>query len=378
MALVREDGQNVAVHGVVTATGLVLDLSAEPVATSGLVSVDDHIVALTDTEEDPVGGVRNNGNKVGGDDLHLVTVQRDHEVVVDGHVDETDTVLLVLLQGGPLVLATVVANHLAVDKSGVGNGRRAIEVSNTLGESVDSAVVPIGDCERASIDIVVGSGGTLNNDRTNETIAVLAREVRVVPRSTVLSSLESVGLLLARCDRALGDTGNTILSVLVPLTETVPVDCSAVVSQLVLDGDLDHVTPVGLNSRAGVLAVDGEDLALESIRCHGGVGDGPIVTNGAAGGRPVAVEVCVDGEVVVPAFARSRAVGAAWLRSSSRLRSTSSALPGVGSCGAGGAAGRNGVAVVGVLLPLNVAVDVEKNVLVFKRCAGWHVDGRRP
>jgi len=170
VALVREDGQNVAVHGVVTATGLVLDLSAEPVATSGLVSVDDHIVALTDTEEDPVGGVRNNGNKVGGDDLHLVTVQRDHEVVVDGHVDETDTVLLVLLQGGPLVLA--------------------------------------------SIDIVVGSGGTLNNDRTNETIAVLAREVRVVPRSTVLSSLESVGLLLARCDRALGDTGNTILSVL--------------------------------------------------------------------------------------------------------------------------------------------------------------------
>jgi len=378
VALVGEDRQDVTVVGVVTAASLVLDLSTEPVATGSLVGVDDHVVALTDTEEDPVGGVRNDGNKVGSDNLHLVAVKRDHEVVIDGHVDETDTVLLVLLEGGPLVLATAAAHHLAVDKSSVGNRRRTIEVGNTLRKGVHGAVVPVGDRKRAGVDIVVGSGGTLNNDRTNETITVLAREVRVVPGSTVLRGLESVGLLLARCNGALGDTGNTILSVLVPLTETVPVDRSAVVGHLVLDGDLDHVTPVGLNGRTRVLVVDGKDLTLEPIRCHGGVGDGPVVTNGTASGRPVAVKVCVDGEVVVPAFARSRAVGAAWLRSSSRLRRASSALPGIGSRGAGGAAGRYGVAMVGVLFPLNIAVDVEENVFVFERSARGHVDSRRP
>lgn len=378
VAFVGEDGQDVAVHGVATAASLVLDLGAEPVATSGLVGVDDDIVALTDTEEDPVGGVRNNRNKVGGDDLHLVTIQRDHVVVVDGHVDQTDAVLLVLLQGGPLVLTTIAADHLAVDKSGVGSRGRTVKVGNALRKGGHSVVVPVRDRERTHVLVVVGSGGTLDNNRTDDTVTVLAREVRVVPGRTVLGGLEGVGLLLAWCDGALGDTGHTVLSVLVVLAETVPVDGRAVVGHFVLDGNLDHVTPVGLDSRARVLAVDGKDLTLETIRCHGDVGDGPVVTNGAAGVRPVAVEVGIDREVAIPAFTRSRAIGTGWLGSSRRLGSTSSALPCVGSCGAGGAAGRYGVAVVGVLLPLNVSVDVEKNVLVFERGAGWHVNSSRP
>jgi hypothetical protein len=142
-----------------------------------------------------------------------VVVQGNHEVVVDRHVNKANAVLLILLKDRPLVLTAAAADHLAVDQSSIGSGRSGVDVLDARGKSVDSLVVPVSDRERAGIDIVVGSSRALNNDRANNSVTVLAREVRVVPRGAVLGSLEGVGLLLIRGNRALGDSGYTILCI---------------------------------------------------------------------------------------------------------------------------------------------------------------------
>lgn len=54
-----------------------------------------------------------------------------------------------------------------------------------------------------------------------------------------------------------------------------------VVLELVVDGDLEHVTPVTFDQRARDLAVDGKgDLGPTAIEVHGGVGDGQVVRAG--------------------------------------------------------------------------------------------------
>ena len=74
-----------------------LGLSTEPVVASGLVSVDDDFVSLTDVDQDRVHEDGLDGDEVGGDDLKWVTVNRDTDGVVNRHVDETEKVLLALL-----------------------------------------------------------------------------------------------------------------------------------------------------------------------------------------------------------------------------------------------------------------------------------------
>lgn len=71
--------------------------------------------------------------------------------------------------------------------------------------------------------------------------------------------MEFVGAASAvSSDGTLGDARDTILVVSALLTDTVEMNGGAVVLELVDEGDLDIVTPVGLDDRSWNLSVDGE------------------------------------------------------------------------------------------------------------------------
>lgn len=61
------------------------------------------------------------------------------------------------------------------------------------------------------------------------------------------------------------------------LQEAVPVNCSAFVLEFVLDGDLNPVTPVGLDERARELVVDHKHRSYNTVWLHCGVCDSPVV-----------------------------------------------------------------------------------------------------
>lgn len=48
-----------------------------------LIRVDDHVIPLSNAQEDPIGVVWLDGDEIGSDDLKRVIVQGHHEVVVN-------------------------------------------------------------------------------------------------------------------------------------------------------------------------------------------------------------------------------------------------------------------------------------------------------
>jgi hypothetical protein len=52
--------------------------------------------------------------------------------------------------------------------------------------------IPVRECVGAEINIVVRSCGAINLDRSNDTISVLTREVRVIPAGSIFSGLENI------------------------------------------------------------------------------------------------------------------------------------------------------------------------------------------
>lgn len=105
-AHVGEDGECVAVQIVAAAA---LGDGVEPVAVDGLVGVDDHVVALADTHEEPFRAVRVDGDKVGRDDGEVVAVEAHFEVVVRGCIHQAEPIFLALGQhnAAELALGTV-------------------------------------------------------------------------------------------------------------------------------------------------------------------------------------------------------------------------------------------------------------------------------
>jgi len=267
---VCEDGETGTLVVGVAASGL--GLSAEPVVAGGLVGVDDDFVSLTDVEEDGLDSDGLDRDQVGGDDLEGVAVKRDTNGIVNGHVDDAEEVLLA---GGELdveVLASGAGRvHVgSVDEDIVGRGTRAVleETHEDLSIGISGGhVEPVVDCQWAQVNVPVVRGGAVDDQRTSDTVTVLRRVVRVVPCSTELGSLKAVGLGLTGGERALGDTVHTVLDGAAQLAETVPVNGSTVGLHVVVDGDLEVVSPVGPDERTGVLAVDEEALArVGSIR----------------------------------------------------------------------------------------------------------------
>ena len=109
------------------------------------------------------------------------------------------------------------------------------------------------------VNIVVGSGRSMDDNRTTNTITILSKGVAVIPRSTIGRCEPCVGPgTPVSSNGTFSNAGNTIHIVGALLTDTVEMDGSGVVLQFVDDGDRDVITPVGLEDWSGDLAVDGK------------------------------------------------------------------------------------------------------------------------
>lgn len=125
------------------------NVCAKPVVTDSLVGVNNDVVALTDVDIDRIGGVRLDGNEVGGDDREIVIINRHMEVVVDAGVDQTQTMLLSLLDGCDMMLAAELSLHRAVNETMVGNRRSSGTVQSADVQCEDRLVEPIGQGQRS-------------------------------------------------------------------------------------------------------------------------------------------------------------------------------------------------------------------------------------
>ena len=169
------------------------------------------------------------------------------------------------------------------------------------------------------INIVVGSGRTVDDHGSSDTITVLGENVRVVPAGSVLVGLERVCTGLARGNSAFSDTWNTVLVVGTNLGDTVPMDGGGVVGHLVGDGDLDLVTPVALKKRSWNLSVDSKSKTVETIVVEGSVGDDPVGGAGLAGAWVLCVVVSVDAVLSAPLVSAGRRVAASFFEMGERF-----------------------------------------------------------
>lgn len=178
----------------------------------------------------------------------LTSVQAEVEVALDSGVDESDPVLLPRLKSRlPLLArdgAAGVVRVGAVDESRFHRGRRALV--GRVPELKGGRVSPVLQEEEAQVLVVVGGGGSVQNQRPEQTLAVLQAEVTVVPRTPVLHDAELVDHALAWGDGTLADAGHAVHMGGVELAEAVPVHSCCITSHVVVHVNLEGISPVGL------------------------------------------------------------------------------------------------------------------------------------
>jgi hypothetical protein len=105
-------------HAIINTLAVTIGFCAEPEVAGSLVSSDNNVVALANSNLKVIGRVRNDRDKIIGDDLKRVTVEVDTKLSVDGRVDKPKAVLLSRLNGnavvGPATLSVFVG---AVNKN---------------------------------------------------------------------------------------------------------------------------------------------------------------------------------------------------------------------------------------------------------------------
>lgn len=303
MAFVRKNGANVAIVVVGPTSRSVLRFGAKPIASGRLICRDDHIIALADSNEDPRSIIRNDWHKVCGDDSHGVAVERELEVAIDTGVDESQSMFLTRSQGGTRIRATRSGSHGAIDQAVVGSRRKRVAMHGQERSRPDCRIVPIRDCQRSEIFIVVRSSRSVDDDGAKNTIAVLGRKMRVIPARAILCGSKSICLLAARHDRTLCEPWHTILCVIVVHSHPMEVDGSSVVFQLILYRHGNGVTPVGVYRGTWILSIDSIDQTLVSIGCECGIGDSQFVRHRAPRHWPRLIKVGVDVEALAPAAA---------------------------------------------------------------------------
>ena len=256
------------------------------VAGSGL---DDDFVSLPDPHQDGVGVVGFNGDKVVGDDLEDMFVDGEDKGGRSRGIDEADEVLPSLLEnlgedrrrlltGGRGVAGLGAVEVAAAVQDVRLHGGRSDELLDVV--VLEGAVVaPVAEHKGLDGLVVVGRGRAVEGHRARQSIRILEGVMAVVPRRPVLGHSESVRMAVSRRNGALRDTVDAIVLELVQQTGPVPVYGGAIVVELVVDGNLEYVSPAGFDPRTGILAVKGLATVSthETIRIDGMLVDGKIV-----------------------------------------------------------------------------------------------------
>jgi hypothetical protein len=223
---------------------------------------------LPDSEKQAISSVGVDGDHVGSNDGELVADERDLKVVLRRHVDDAQAVTLARGQGhlGILTMTSLGMNTGTVEENVV--AERWTVALSVVHQLIRALVVVIHKRERAKVDVIGQRSWTVNDDGTDNAIAILSREVRVVPAGAILLGTEAIGTLAAvGRDGAFSNAVGAIVKVAALLVNAVPVDGSAMgvslgtslgeknkripIGQKVVDDlDFDPVTPVGLNGRA--------------------------------------------------------------------------------------------------------------------------------
>jgi len=284
---VRGAGEAVVVHNafdiarVVELGASLLVVGTHPVVARFLIGLDEDVVALADVDVEDVGLVRDDRNKVGGDDGELVAIDVELEGRLDGSVDDADQVSLARLEvhleaRSCLRSAVVRTPHVhTVDEAGVHDARTVFRcISDSLSKvvlRVDGFVAPILEDSKPSVDVVIRRARTVDGHGAKYTVVCLESKVRVVPSRAIVASHKGVGHLLAWCEGTLRDGGHAVHLVGAKHAKSVEVERCSVVLKLVFEVNYNSVAPAGFDERAGHLAVDHEADTGNAIGCNGGV-----------------------------------------------------------------------------------------------------------
>ena len=122
------------------------------------------------------------------------------------------------------------------------------------------------------------------------------------PGSTELGAKETVGSGVIWCQRTFRNTVGSVHVAGLPLTDTVPMDASAVVLEFVVHGNLKNVPPVGEQGIAGHFTIDTEDESLESVWGACAICDIDAIRDGLACHRPIGVIIGCNTVAIAPAL----------------------------------------------------------------------------
>ena len=153
-----------------------LSNGTQPVGGDGLVSLNDDIVSLTTANVQPFGLIRGDGNEISSNDGHLVVIKVKGVHVLDGGVDEPESMLLAGLELPESVLAsagTVLRSNVVTVEKVVG-GWGSTKVSNTISllESGDAKCIMNHDCTH--VQVIVRRCRTEDDDWATNTLTVLS------------------------------------------------------------------------------------------------------------------------------------------------------------------------------------------------------------
>ena len=114
----------------------------------------------------------------------------------------------------------------------------------------------------------------MESHRASKAIGVLQRIVAMIPRCAILGDIECISEAVAASNWALSYAVNSIHFKRVLHSDAVPVGGSAIVFQVILNGDFERVTPASLNPWTGILKVEyftaiatSHSVSIDSMIC---------------------------------------------------------------------------------------------------------------
>lgn len=216
---------------------------------------------------------------------------------------------------------------LAVDEEALGAHRMARELAGKVGQGVVGD--PVVDHDESAVGIPVVGGWAVDHEAAEDTVEVLRRVVRVVPGTAVLLSNNPISVALSGWDSTLADARDAIINSIVVKAHAVPVNSRSIENHLILNRNLNGITPARLDRGPGKHVVD-EMLAIAAVSANiidglGHLSDDETILPHRAGRRNTAIKIRVNAvRGQVGSLNRSSTIGSD--ASDDRSRLDSSAL----------------------------------------------------